>query len=565
MNFVHRWRQPTINANTCMCLQMVTVLKSPFADAALDFHKNFGGYILEHLRLNPRSKWINATSHEEQTYGELADQVVAVHAALESLGVCAGDRLCLIVANRLELLPMLVGAACANVGVAYECPGYAVDVLTEKMKDIQFTAICCETSDIDSALELKARLPTIKHIIFLGETTTVPPDGEGAVVSWSELIRMGTDACRLAAPSVEYQVNRICYMNSTSGTTGKPKMVVHCHDSLVASLQANSHRQHMGLTVEDVLLCTGTLGHVYALFDCACKAIVQGATCAFLEKGSADALLEALQRFKVSALSTVPYLARCLLDHPQRSHYDLSRLQYVATGSNYISEHDAKRLFHELHLKSYIQMYGQTEIVFVAGGLHDSSPRFASIGRLGMGLEAMIIDTETRKPLGPMQHGELVVRGPGLMRGYWGRLDESYTDAEGWYGTGDECYFDHEGWLYLVQRLSEFIYCRSIKMAPADIEAVLLQCVDVKDCAVVGLPHPQAGQLPHAVIVPKKKSRHLDLEHYIRFVNERVPKQLQLEGGATLVDSIPRNKIGKLVRQELVSWLLQLRTQNNLK
>lgn len=544
---------------------MVTILKSPFADVALDFHKNFGGYILEHLRLNPNSKWINATSHEERTYGELANQVVAVHAALESLGLCAGDKLCLIVANRLELLPIFLGAACANVGVAYDYPGYAIEVLTEWMKDIEFTAICCEPSNIDSALELKARLPTIKHIIYLGEPTSVPPGAEGAVVLWSELIKMGTVACSLAAPSVEYQLNRICYMNATSGTTGKPKMVVHCHGSLVASVQANSHRQHMGLTLEDVVLCTSSLGHVYALFDCACKAIVQGATCAFLEEANADALLEALQRFKVTALSTVPYLARGLLDHPQRSRYDLSHLQYVATGSNYISEDVARRLFYELHLKSYIQMYGQTEIVFVAGGLHDSPPRFASIGRLGMGLEAMVIDTETRKPLGPMKHGELVVRGPGLMRGYWGRLDKPITDAEGWYGTGDECYFDQEGWLYLVQRLSEFIYYRSIKMAPAEIEAVLLQCADVKDCAVVGLPHPQAGQLPHAVIVPKNESRHLGLEHYIRFVNERVPKQLQLEGGVTLVDSIPRNKVGKLVRRELLNMVLELRNRKNLK
>ncbi|KAH7978035.1 hypothetical protein HPB49_004298 [Dermacentor silvarum] len=378
---------------------------------------------------------INATSHEERTYGELANQVVAVHAALESLGLCAGDKLCLIVANRLELLPIFLGAACANVGVAYDYPGYAIEVLTEWMKDIEFTAICCEPSNIDSALELKARLPTIKRIISLGEPTSVPHGAEGAVVLWSELIKMGTVACSLAAPSVEYQMNRICYMNSTSGTTGKPKMVVHYHDSLVASVQANSHRQHMGLTLEDVVLCTGSLGHVYALFDCACKAIVQGATCAFLEEANADALLEALQRFKVTALSTVPYLARGLLDHPQRSRYDLSRLQYVATGSNYISEDVARRLFYELHLKSYIQ----------------------------------------------------------------------------------------------------------------------------------SLPHPQAGQLPHAVIVPKNESKHLGLEHYITFVNERVPKQLQLEGGVTLVDSIPRNKIGKLVRRELLNMVLELRTRKHLK
>ncbi|KAL1422738.1 hypothetical protein MTO96_003820 [Rhipicephalus appendiculatus] len=510
---------------------MATIVKSPFSDCALDVRENFGGYILEHLRLNSNSRLINATSHAEQTYGELASQVEAVHAALGSLGVYAGDKLCLIVANRLELLSVFIGAACANVGVVYEYPGYSVDVLIELMKDIKFTVICCE------------------HIIAIGEPTSVPTGAEGAVVSWSELIEMGTKARLLSAPSIEYQENRICYMRSTSGTTGKPKMVVHCHDSLVASVKANSHQQHMGLSSEDVLLCTSTLGHVYALFDCVCKAIVQGATSAFLEKADAETTLDALQRFKVTALSTVPYLARCLLDHPQRSRYDLSHLRYLATGTSYISEDVARSLFRELNLKSYVQTYGQTEFVFITGGLHDSPPRFGSIGCLG------VIDNETKKPLGPMQHGELVVRGPGLMRGYWGMEDQPCTDAEGWYRTGDECYFDQEGWLYLVQRLSETIYCRNFKVIPAKIEAALLQSAHVKDCAVVGLPHLQAGHLPHAIIVPKGGSGHL----------ERMPEQYKLEGGVTLVDAIPRNELGKLVRRELVNWVLERRNQGNVQ
>lgn len=542
---------------------MATIVKSPFGDCALDFRKNFGGYILEHLRLNSNSKLINATSQAEKTYGELATQVEAVHGALESLGVCAGDKLCLIAANRLELLPMLVGAACANVGAAYENPGYSVDVLIELMKGIEFTVICCDASNVDSALEFKARQPTIKHIIALGEPASVPTGADGVVISWSELIEMGTKSCLLSAPSVEYQANRICYMRSTSGTTGKPKMVVHFHDSLVASVQANSHQRHMGLAAEDVLLCTSTLGHVYALFDCVCKAIVQGATCAFLEKADTEATLEALQRFKVSALSTVPYLARCLLDHPQRSRYDLGHLRYLATGTSYISEDVARRLFLELNLKSYVQIYGQTEFVFITGGLHDSPPRFGSIGRLGVGVEAMVIDNETKKPLGSMQHGELVVRGPGLMRGYWGMEDQPCTDPEGWYRTGDECYLDDEGWLYLVQRMSESIHCRNVKVIPPKVEAALLQCAHVKDCAVVGLPHLQAGQVPHAIIVPKSNSRHLGPEHYVRFVNERMPEQYRLEGGVTLVDAIPRNKLGKLVRRELVNWMLERRNQGN--
>ncbi|XP_077524732.1 uncharacterized protein LOC144136348 [Amblyomma americanum] len=546
---------------------MATVLKSPFSknQGALDVHRNFGGYLLDHLRRHHNSRWINATTHEERTYGEVADQVAAVHAALHRLGIGAGDLICILVASRAELLPMLLGAACANVGCAYEDPGYSVDVLVEWMKSFEFAAICCQPDRTDEALELRAKLPTVKHIIALGEPASRTPGIRGTIVSWSQLMKIGSEAHCSGAPSVEYQKNRICYTNSTSGTTGKPKIVVHNHDSLVASVSANSHPQHMGLTTEDVMLCTSSLGHVYALFDCVSKAIVQGASTAFLERSNIEVLLEAMQKHKVTALSTVPYVAQCLLDHPQRSSYNLGHLRYVTTATNYISESVAKRLFQELRLKSYIQLYGQTEIVFIAGGLRDGPPRFTSIGRLGMGLEAMVVDTETREPLGPRQQGELVLRGPGLMRGYWGRLIESVTDAGGWYRTGDECYFDEEGWLYLVQRMSEFIFYRSTKIPPAYIEAALVQCPAVKDCAVVGLPHPEDGQLPHAVIVPKPEGRHLGPEHYLRFVEESVPKELRLQGGVTLVDEIPRNKLGKLVRRDLLEWVLERRANSNLK
>lgn len=345
-------------------------------------------------------------------------------------------------------------------------------------------------------------------------------------------------------------------MTATSGTTGKPKMVVHCHESLVASVEANSHPHHMGLNGKDILLCTGTIGHVYALVDCICKSIVHGASTIFFETPNSDEILEALEKLKVSTLATVPYMARCLLDHPQRFKYDLSSLQYLITATDYISEDVGRRLFDELKLKGYVQVYGQTEFPFITGGLLGEARRFGSIGRLGMGVEAMVIDNKTGKPLGPGQRGELLVRGPGLMRGYWGRFDEPFTDANGWYRTGDECYYDEEEWLYLVQRLSEFIHCRNCKIAPAEIEAVLLKCPQVQDCAVVGLSNLEAGQLPHAVVVPKPGSEDFGPEHFQRFVDARVPKSLRLEGGVTIVDAIPRNKLGKLVRRELLKWVL---------
>ncbi|XP_077546647.1 uncharacterized protein LOC144159190 isoform X2 [Haemaphysalis longicornis] len=543
----------------------MAVLKSPMkeSDCTFSIQQNFGGFILDHLHRHRNSKLINGTIHQENTYGHLAEQAVSVHAALGNLGLCAGSKIWVLVSNRTELVPLIVGAACANVAFAYEYPGYAADILNDWKTDFNFDALFCEYGDAE-AFNLPPSLPSVKHVIVLGASADKTERISDGACTWEEFLRIGEESRVKVEPRIEYIEGQFCYAHLTSGTTGKPKMVIHCHESLVANVQASSHPRHMGLNDRDFLLYTGILGHVYGLFDCVCKGIVQGASTVFLESPNTNDLLKALEKQKVSALATVPYEAQRLLDHPQRTKHDLSNLQYLITATNYISEDLARRLFNDLKLKSYAQLYGQTEFIFVTGGLHDAPPRYGSIGRLGMGVEAMVVDDETGEPLGPGQPGELLIRGPGLMRGYWGRLDEPVTDANGWYRTGDECYYDEEEWLYLVQRLTEFIHFGNTKIAPSKIEAVLLNCPEVQDCALVGLPSPEVGELPHAVVVPKPGYEHLGPEHFQRFVNAKVPMFLKLEGGVTIVTEIPRNRLGKLQRRELRKWVIERRSKDEV-
>ncbi|XP_049517956.1 uncharacterized protein LOC119442243 isoform X2 [Dermacentor silvarum] len=520
-----------------------------------DLRRNFGEYMLQHLRRHASSKWINGTGDEAVTYGEVAEQVEAVRAALWRLGIQAGDRILLLSGRRLQMLPAFLGAASANVASMYMNPGYGVDILADAMRPLSLVALFCEPCWVQEAFKLQRELPSVKTIIVLDELVDKPDGASSCVITWSELLKKGRILNGTPCPSIEYREEQICYMTSTSGTTGKAKVVVHYHESLLATVQANSHPAHMNLSTDDVALCTTSLGHVYALFDVVCKAIVQGASAAFVE--SADDVLEALHAHKVTALSTTPYTARCILENDKRKNYDLSSLKYVTSATSCINEEVAKALFQELSIKSFIQLYGQSEIPFVTAGLYNAPCRFKSIGRLGMGVEAMVRDVETGKPIGPWEQGELVVRSPGLMRGYWGMLHESVTDSEGWYRTGDLCYYDDEGWLYLVQRLSDFFCCRGTKVSPVLVETVLQKCLEVDDCAVVGLPHYEAGHVAHAVIVRNPEARTLGVEYFTRFVEANAPKSFNLEGGVTFVDKIPRNELGKLVRRELIQWVLK--------
>ncbi|KAL1471461.1 hypothetical protein MTO96_023613 [Rhipicephalus appendiculatus] len=514
-------------------------------DPAFDTRRNFGEYMVQHLRRHAGSKLINGTSHEVITYGDVAEQVDAVRTALWRLGLSAGDKILLLSTNRMQLLPMFLGAACANVACVSESPGFSVDVVADAMQTLSLVSVCCEPDRVEEALELQRRLPSIKYIIVLDEPKDKIDGATECVITWNELLKKGRAANGTVSLPIEYREDTICYMTSTSGTTGRPKLVVHCHENLMALIHSNSHPMHMGLGPQDVSLCTTSLGHVYALYDGVCKAIAQGASAAFMETADTSAIIEAIHKHRVTALTTTPYTVRCLLDNDRRHSYDLECLQYVTTATTSIAEDVVNALLKEFNLKTFIQP-----------GLYNAPSNCKSIGCLALGVEAMVRDTETRQPLGPWQRGELVLRSPSLMRGYWGRLHEPITDEEGWYRTGDQCYYDNDGWLYLIARLSDFYCCRGSKFWPSEVEAVLLKCPEIHDCAVVGIPHPEAGEVAHALVVPEPDAKTLSAEHVTQFVEANAPKGCHLEGGVTFVDRIPRNSLGKLVRRQLVQWIL---------
>ncbi|XP_075548996.1 uncharacterized protein LOC142582822 [Dermacentor variabilis] len=427
------------------------------------------------------------------------------------------------------------------------------------MQTLSLASVFCEPDWVQEGLEVLRRLVSIKHIITLGEPLHKTNGATNSVITWDELLKKGRKGAGPIPPPPEYRENQICYMTSTSGTTGKPKLVVHCHESLLAVVESSSHPGYMRPGPEDLSLSTSSLVNLYALLWGVCKAIVQGASTAFMETADDSAILEAIHKHRVTALSTTPYTVSCLLDNERRNGYDLHSLQYVTTATTSIGEDVAKALVKEFNLKSFIQAYGQTEIPFISAGLHNAPTNYKSIGCLAVGSEAVVRDTETKKPLGPWQRGELVVRSPNLMRGYWGRLHEPITDEEGWYSTGDHCYYDNDGWLYLVARLCDYYCCRGRKYWPAEVEAVLLKCPGVHDCAVVGIPHPEAGEVAHAVIVPEPEARTLSADHVAQFVEANAPMGCQLEGGVTFVDKIPRSNGGKLVRRQLIQWILEKR------
>jgi len=165
-----------------------------------------------------------------------------------------------------------------------------------------------------------------------------------------------------------------------------------------------------------------------------------------------------------------------------------------------------------------------------------------------------VVDLQTKEALGPHKDGEIWVRGPQVMLGYYNNeaATRETVDQDGWLHTGDVGHYDEDGYLFVVGRIKELIKYNSFQVAPAELEALILRHPDVEDVGVVGMPHEEAGELPHAWVV--KKSDHVVSEQdIVKWVADHAASYKRLRGGVRFVESIPRNPTGKILRRNMVN------------
>jgi len=201
-----------------------------------------------------------------------------------------------------------------------------------------------------------------------------------------------------------------------------------------------------------------------------------------------------------------------------------------------------------------MQGYGLTESNgTVSSTITDEENRhYGTAGLLAAHMEAKVVDTTTGKDMPPNHKGELWLRGPTIMKGYFGNDEatESTLDSEGWLKTGDLCYIDDEGFLFVVDRIKELIKYKAFQVAPAELEELLLSNQDIIDAAVIPYPDHEAGQIPMAFVVRKTDSN-LCEDDVINFVAKQVSPYKKIRRVA-FVNSIPKSPAGKILRKDLV-------------
>ncbi|KAK7082281.1 hypothetical protein SK128_003411 [Halocaridina rubra] len=178
--------------------------------------------------------------------------------------------------------------------------------------------------------------------------------------------------------------------------------------------------------------------------------------------------------------------------------------------------------------------------------------RLDSVGPPGPLFQAKVVDTETGRLVGEREEGEICFRGPAIMVGYANnpKATAELIDSDGWLRTGDVGYYDENNHLYITDRIKDLIKVKGYQVSPTELENVIMKYGNISDVAVAGVPHGNLGEAPRAWIVPAEGAT-IDIVSLMKYVADQVVQYKQLAGGVEIVDSLPRNPIGKILRKQL--------------
>ncbi|MFI2642768.1 4-coumarate--CoA ligase family protein [Streptomyces sp. NPDC018610] len=361
-------------------------------------------------------------------------------------------------------------------------------------------------------------------------------------------------ACTAPEPAVAVDpVRDVAALPYSSGTTGVPKGVMLTHRQIATNLAQLEPAITTG--PGERILAVLPFFHIYGLTALMNAPLRQGAAVVVLPRFELETFLAAVHDHRITGLYVAPPIVLALARHPAVARYDLSSLKYVISAAAPLDAELAAACSRRLGLPAIGQAYGMTEL---SPGTHVVPPDAlgeapaGTVGRLLAGTEMRIVSLdEPRTDLGAGEAGEILIRGPQVMKGYLGRPDATAAmiDADGWLHTGDVGRTDRDGWLFVVDRVKELIKYKGFQVAPAELEALLLTHPDIADAAVVGARDDDGNEIPHAHVV-RRPAAPLTEEQVMAYAAARVAPYKRIRK-VTFIDTVPRAASGKILRRQL--------------
>jgi long-chain acyl-CoA synthetase len=465
-------------------------------------------------------------------YGELDARVHRLANALTARGVAKGDRVALFLPNIPEfiicyLATVRVGAIAVSVNAMLKS-----GELEYIFNDCQ-PVIVCTTGELLPHLPAKDCPGTDRVLICEGD-----PQGHPTLTRWMET---GADT----GPIAHMEPSDPAALLYTSGTTGFPKGATLTHGNVVSNIYSTVH--HAGFARDDRMVLFLPLFHVFGQNFIMNATFLSCATLLLYRRFVPDQIAAAIARDRGTMLFAVPTIYIHLLNM-NLSGDDLATIRYefsaAATMPQEISAQWTERFGRPVY-----EGYGLTECSPFACYNHDFRHKFGSVGTPVENFEIRIFD-EDDNPLPVGEWGEIGIRGPGVMAGYWNKPEESAQALRGgWLHSGDIGMVDDEGYVFIVDRVKDMINVSGLKVWPAEVEQYLYRHPAIREVAVYGVPHAEKGEVVKAAIVLKSTGA-ATAEEILAYCRERMAVY-KVPSAVDLIDELPKSATGKILKRIL--------------
>ena len=479
------------------------------------------------------------------TYRELDALVNAFANALLDMGIRKGDRVCLLMTNRPEFLVSWFALARIGAIISPMNPSYKEREVAYQLGNSEAMAIVVQQELLSLVEAVHPQTPALEHVIVVGAgQEALPPQ----VYSFGQMVRDYASTSPASPAPVWEDLLTLPY---SSGTTGFPKGVMLSHKNVVCN--ACQSVATARITSNDRMLVFVPLYHIYGIMLIG-TASMSGATMVLMERFEPGRCLQLIQEQRITLLYTVPQVLALLSEWPQLKEYNLNSVRYTQCGAAPVPPALAYR-FQERTNITVMTSYGLTE---AAPGTH-SNPVYdrglIKVETIGLPIhdtKQKIVDLETGQiELGVGEVGELIVQGPQVMQGYW-KAPEATAEAlrDGWLYTGDIGWRDVDEYVTITDRKKEMIKFKGFSVAPAQIEALLLEHPAVADVAVIAKPNEEAGEVPKAFVVLRVGYEQQSADELMEWVNGKLATYKNVHE-IEFIDAIPRNPSGKILRRVL--------------
>ncbi|MET8902876.1 MULTISPECIES: 4-coumarate--CoA ligase family protein [unclassified Streptomyces] len=485
---------------------------------------------------------IDGTDGTTLTYEQVDRFHRRVAAALAEAGVRKGDVLALHSPNTVAFPLAFYAATRAGASVTTVHPLATAEEFAKQLSDARARWIVTVSPLLDTARRAAELAGGVQEILVC--------DSAPGHRSLIDMLASTAPEPRIAIDPAE----DVAALPYSSGTTGTPKGVMLTHRQIATNLA--QLEPLMPAAPGDRVLAVLPFFHIYGLTALMNAPLRLGATVVVLPRFDLEQFLAAIQNHRITGLYVAPPIVLALAKHPLVAEYDLSSLKYIVSAAAPLDAQLAAACSRRLGLPPVGQAYGMTELspgthVVPLDAMADAPP--GSVGKLIAGTEMRIVSlTDPGKDLPPGESGEILIRGPQIMKGYLGRPDATAAmiDEEGWLHTGDVGHADSDGWLFVVDRVKELIKYKGFQVAPAELEALLLTHPGVADTAVVGAYNDDGNEIPHAYVVRQPTAPGLSEGEIMMYVAERVAPYKRVRR-VTFIDAVPRAASGKILRREL--------------